>query len=120
MQLELSRVQTALRLSARPSELHLLREHPFAYVREVGGSNELVPGILDRAVISRAQRRAEIVDFKSDEIAANDEAALRARAESYRGQLESYRAALSRLEDLDPSRVSMRVCFVAAGRTLEL
>ena len=117
---ELSRDRAALRLGAQTSELRLLREQRFAFVRAGEPGMEVVQGVLDRAVVSRAQGRAEIVDFKSDALGACDEAALRERAESYRPQLELYREGLARLEGLEPERIGLRVCFVVPGRIFEL
>jgi len=117
---ELSRGPSALRLGAAAGELELLREQRFAFVRANESSGELVQGALDRAVVARAQQRAEIVDFKSDALPAGDLARLRARAEGYRPQLELYREALARLESLDPQRIELRVCFVAVGRSVVL
>jgi ATP-dependent exoDNAse (exonuclease V) beta subunit len=98
----------------------LLREQSFAFVQAAEHGGELVRGAFDRAVVSRAHKRGEIVDFKTDVVDPANEAQLRARAEAYRPQLELYRGALARLEALEESRIAMRVCFVGAGKTIEL
>ncbi|HTF91245.1 MAG TPA: UvrD-helicase domain-containing protein [Planctomycetota bacterium] len=120
VQHELSRAQSALRLSCEPGDLRLLRELRFAFVREAPSGRELVSGALDRAIVSRTTRRAAIVDFKTDQVASFDEAAMQERARSYRPQLELYRNALARLEQLDEAAIAMRICFVQSGRTIEL
>ncbi|HUR28073.1 MAG TPA: PD-(D/E)XK nuclease family protein, partial [Planctomycetota bacterium] len=98
----------------------LLREQAFAFVQAAEHGGEIVRGAFDRAVVSRAKRCGEIVDFKTDVVEPGNDALLQARAETYRPQLELYRGALARLEALEESRIAMRVCFVGAGRTVEL
>ncbi|MEO6709712.1 MAG: PD-(D/E)XK nuclease family protein, partial [Planctomycetota bacterium] len=127
VQHELSRAQSALRLGCGVDDLRLLREQRFAFVRESRsagegrpGARELVSGAIDRAIVSRTTRRAAIVDFKTDQVASFDEAALQGRARSYRPQLELYRNALARLEGLEEASIAMRVCFVQSGRSIEL
>ncbi len=117
---QLSRAEAAVRLGAHPEEIRLLREGRFAYLRDAQGGSELVQGAFDRAVISDAEKRAEIIDFKTDAIDSGDERSLRERAEKYRPQMELYRSALARLAGLDETRIAMRVCFVVAGRSVEL
>ena len=120
IQAELSRAEAAKRLAAQAGDLRLLREGRFAYLRDAEAGRELVQGAFDRALISDANRRAEIVDFKTEGLASEDERGLRARAEKYRAQMELYRSALSRREGIDESKIDLRVCFVAAGRTIRL
>jgi ATP-dependent helicase/nuclease subunit A len=127
----LSRVDAAARLARLAGEEgapagalpELHRERRFA--RRTDG--EVVTGVIDRLVLLRApadgQKRpgrvvaAEVLDFKTDEVA--DFAALEARAAVYDPQLEAYRDAVAGLYGLEPARVGGGLLFLAAGRLVE-
>lgn len=103
-------VRRALGRGGRPFQrLRVRREHPF--VRLVDG--RVQSGFIDRLVIESDDRgkpvRAEVIDFKTDAIEAAEAAV---HAETYRGQLQVYRAAAARLLNLEPAVVRMMVLFV--------
>jgi ATP-dependent exoDNAse (exonuclease V) beta subunit len=98
---ELSREQAAQRLGSSAGELVLLREHSFCFLRDSEQGRELVQGVFDRAVISRATGRAEIIDYKTERSAGDDPLAQREAAARYLPQMQLYRSALAMLEGLD-------------------
>lgn len=86
------------------------RELPF--VRRSAG--DLQTGSIDRVVVHRdgaTNSRAVIYDFKTDRIPVEE---AQKRAEHYRGQLETYRAAAAELFKLDPAAIECIVLFVTA------
>ena len=105
------------RAGADVRRLRVRREQPFA--RLVGG--RVQSGYIDRIVIELDNEGrpvcGRVIDFKTDAIEA-DEAA--EHAETYRGQLASYRAAAARLLNLDESAVRMTVLFVRCGIAVDL
>lgn len=115
----LSREATAKRLGTKPEELELMRERPFAQLTgEDGAAEALLHGAFDRAVVARSRGRAELVDFKTDELEGAE--AFSKRAEHYRPQLEAYRAALARITGLPKEAIGCRIAFVLAGRVVDL
>ena len=58
---------------------------------------------------------ADIVDFKTDSLSANDRQAQLNKVDNYRGQLDAYRPAVSQIYRLDPDRISARLAMVTAG-----
>jgi ATP-dependent exoDNAse (exonuclease V) beta subunit len=94
-------------------ELVLLREHSFCFLRHSEQGRELVQGVFDRAVISRATGRAEIIDYKTERSAGDDPLAQREAAARYLPQMQLYRSALAMLEGLDEQHIDLRVCFVS-------
>jgi ATP-dependent exoDNAse (exonuclease V) beta subunit len=110
---ELSREQAAQRLGSSAGELVLLREHSFCFLRDSEQGRELVQGVFDRAVISRATGRAEIIDYKTERSAGDDPLAQREAAARYLPQMQLYRSALVMLEGLDEQHIDLRVCFVS-------
>jgi ATP-dependent exoDNAse (exonuclease V) beta subunit len=98
----------------RGLRLEVEREWPFL-VRE---GDRIVSGQIDRLVLWYDGDRpwaADVIDFKTDRLEPGDAAALAARVEHYRPQLEAYRRALRRLFRLPVERVSARLVFVEPG-----
>jgi ATP-dependent exoDNAse (exonuclease V) beta subunit len=62
---------------------------------------------------------AHVIDFKTDAIAPGDDAALAARSEHYRPQLEAYRRAAANLGRLAERSVAVRLVFTCAGRVVD-
>lgn len=78
----------------------------------------ILRGQIDRLVVlfdRDTPVAAEILDFKSDLMDANDAAARQAKIALYRPQLEAYRSAVSGLYGLAADRVSTRLVFVESG-----
>jgi len=102
----------------RPGLVHprwqVWRERPFA-LREGDG---ILSGKIDRLVVLYDGDRAvaaDLIDFKTDRVSAEEPQSLEARVEHYRPQLEAYRRATARLLGLDEAQVSARLAFVEAG-----
>jgi ATP-dependent helicase/nuclease subunit A len=64
--------------------------------------------------------RAVVLDYKTDAVAADDEAALAQRIGFYRPQLEAYRRALMEMYRLRPEDVEARLIFLNAARVYTL
>ena len=96
-----------------------LGERPFA----IRDGDAILSGKIDRLVAlydGSELVAADVVDYKTDKLPADDPQALDVRAEVYRPQLDAYRRAASKLCRLAPERVSARLLFVGLGlvRTL--
>jgi ATP-dependent exoDNAse (exonuclease V) beta subunit len=90
------------------------REWPFL-VRE---GNQILSGQIDRLVLWYDGDRlvaADVIDFKTDRLAADNPVALADRIEHYRPQLAAYCSALTRLYRLAADQVSARLVFVEPG-----
>ncbi len=90
------------------------RERPFVLREE----DTILSGSIDRLVALYDGGRAvgaDVIDFKTDVLSAEDSAAIAARIEYYRPQLAAYRRAAARLLGLDPARVSARILFTELG-----
>ncbi len=93
-------------------ELH--RERSFA-VRDGDG---ILSGTFDRLVVLYDADRAvgaDVLDYKTDDVPADDPRAIDARVEQYRPQLEAYRRAAAAMLAIEPARVSARLLFVGPG-----
>lgn len=97
-----------------PLSLRVERELPF--VRRVG--DEIQEGIIDRVVLVERQGRvvgAEVLDFKTDGIGADDPEALAQRVEHYRPQIETYCDVIRERYGLQPADVPGMLVFLGAG-----
>jgi len=106
--------EVAKQLAAGPLELKVRNEQPFA-LRE---QNTVVTGFIDRLVLMYAGQTlvaADIIDFKTDAVPSDDQAALTAKVEYYRPQLNAYRRAVAKTTQLAPERISARLLLVAPG-----
>jgi ATP-dependent helicase/nuclease subunit A len=84
-------------------------------LREEGS---IINGTIDRLTVLYDGPRvvgADVLDFKTDQLPPGDPAALAARVEFYRPQLDAYRHAVARQFHLDASQVSARLAFVGLG-----
>jgi ATP-dependent exoDNAse (exonuclease V) beta subunit len=109
-----------LRRPAHDVTVH--RERSFAVLLPVReGGEELWSGSFDRLVLTREADRvvaADVIDFKTDAI--RSDAALHARVERYRPQLEAYRRVAATMFGLDPERVRALLAFVTPGAVIAL
>ena len=90
------------------------REWPFA----VRDGETILSGTIDRLVLLYDGDRpvaADVLDFKTDVVSADDPQAIAARVEEYRPQLAAYRRAVAALFHLAPARISARLVFVTPG-----
>jgi len=105
-------------LSRPEGDVDLWREKRFDIVLD----DQWVTGVFDRVAIVRGRDgrplSAAVLDFKSDEIASDAE--LTDAAERYRSQLSLYRSALSRMLELGPSQVMLRLLFTQPGKVHDL
>ncbi|MEX2467685.1 MAG: UvrD-helicase domain-containing protein [Gemmatimonadota bacterium] len=91
-------------------------ENELPFVRRIG--DEIQEGIIDRLVLVERDGRvveAEVLDFKTDRIAAGDAAALAGRAEYYRPQIEAYRTVIRDTYGLPDTDVRGKLLFLEAG-----
>jgi ATP-dependent exoDNAse (exonuclease V) beta subunit len=82
--------------------------------------NRFLSGSIDRLVVLRDEHdavAAEVLDFKTDAISGEDDIA--AKVQFYRPQLDAYRKAVARMYRIPGRRITARLVFVSAGRTLD-
>ena len=85
--------------------------------------DELLAGSIDRLVLVRRGGKliaAEVIDYKTDVIPDRDKAALAAKVEFYRPQIEAYRLAVSKLYRLDERAIGGRLVFMHSGDVCEI
>ncbi len=106
---------------APDEEAEVWRERRFAVLLPgEGGAEELWSGAFDRVVLRRRGREvsaAELVDFKTDELRADE---LDERAGFYRPQLVVYRRVLARMSGLPEERIATRLFFLSLDAPLEV
>ncbi|HEX5102552.1 MAG TPA: 3'-5' exonuclease, partial [Pirellulaceae bacterium] len=96
------------------AQLQVLREHPFA----IRDGDTLLSGSIDRLVLVRNGGHivaADILDFKTDELPLGDAAAIAARTQFYRPQIEAYASAVANIFRCARPAISMRLLFLNAG-----
>lgn len=107
-------------LAHPPGNVELWREKRFEVVME----SELVSGAFDRVVIHRDKEgqpvRAEIMDFKSSMVDADDEMGLARKVADYRSQMQAYRDALSKILGLRKEQIALHLLFTRAATVREL
>lgn len=99
--------------------LEVRNEFRFA-VRDEG---QLLTGSIDRLVLMIRDERvigAEIIDFKTDALMADDDGGIEKAVEHYRPQQEAYRTAVSRLFGLSTNQIRLRLLLVSPGLVREL
>jgi ATP-dependent exoDNAse (exonuclease V) beta subunit len=115
-------VAAALTKPAVPAGHTLHVAHELPYARSEDG--RIQRGYIDRLVVERDERGAavlaEIVDFKTDAVGPDDEAALAQAAKHHRPQLEAYRTVVGALHRLAGDAIAMRLVFVRPGRVVTL
>jgi ATP-dependent exoDNAse (exonuclease V) beta subunit len=101
------------RAGAATPQVH--NEQQFAVRTDAGG---IARGAIDRLVLFREAGRivgAEIIDFKTDALDADNPAAVAAKLEYYRPQVEAYRSGVARMYRLPREAISARLLFVSPG-----
>ncbi|MCA9076810.1 MAG: UvrD-helicase domain-containing protein [Planctomycetaceae bacterium] len=89
----------------------------------VAQQGELMTGNIDRLVLLRdgdSLVAAEVIDFKTDLIDAQNEVELRMRVEYYRGQLNAYATAVARTYGLTQDCISLQLVFVSRGTIVDV
>ncbi|MDA1005833.1 MAG: PD-(D/E)XK nuclease family protein, partial [Verrucomicrobia bacterium] len=104
--------------TSRKESIECWRERPFELLQD----GEWISGCFDRVVIVSGPGplplRATILDFKTDQVANEAEAAV--RAEHYRPQLRNYRACLAQLLGLARDRITAVALFTKLPLVIEL
>jgi ATP-dependent helicase/nuclease subunit A len=106
-----------------PAMQPLLVERERRFLVSDQDASKFWTGSIDRLVWLGAGEQtvaADVLDFKTDAVPAGDAAALQARVEFYRPQMEAYRQAVARLARLPQERVATRLVFTTFGRVVEL
>jgi ATP-dependent exoDNAse (exonuclease V) beta subunit len=115
------RPEIAAELAGAPPILEVFRERPFA----VRLRDTLLSGTFDRLLLIRngATRRivaAEVLDYKTDAVAASDPQAVANIVDRYRPQLSAYREAVRVMFGLPNQRVMTRLVVIEAGEVVEV
>lgn len=114
-------IRAVLSRSAYESELNPQVWNERTFVVRQGET--ILRGTFDRLVIlfdGDKPVRAEILDFKSDSLDAGDPAAVAAKQEHYRPQLEAYRSAVGQIYGLGDDGVTARLVFVEPGLVVDV
>ncbi len=111
-----SPISSALTAELRKKKLRaeVFNERRFV-VRE---EDRFLSGIIDRLVVLYDQDQAiaaDVIDFKTDAIDSTDTAAISAKLEFYRPQLDAYRRAVARMFRIPTRRITARLVLVSAG-----
>ena len=97
-------------------ECELWREQRFDVILKEAGQQIFLSGCFDRVQIftdsSGKPVRAEIIDFKSNEIQPEN---VQETADHYRLQMDSYRRALAQLLHLPPEKIATYLLFTRIG-----
>lgn len=105
-------------LSLPEGNIDLWREKHFEIIID----DQWITGAFDRVTVVRDSEgrpiKATVLDFKSGDISCDAE--LADSAEKYRSQLSLYRSALSRMLQISPSQVALRLLFTHPGRVYDL
>ena len=91
-------------------------ENELPFVRRVGP--EIQEGFIDRLVLVERNGRvvaAEVLDFKTDLVAPDDETGLTGRVEHYRPQIEAYCEVVRERYGLGEGDVEGRLVFLGSG-----
>ena len=119
--LESHGVRDVLSRARYDGELELWRERAFAARVGAQGEESLMRGRFDRVVVGRDDLGAiawcEVIDFKSEADPSGD---VRGAAESYRPQMEAYRAALMSMTGVRAEDVRLTLVFVDRGEVVTL
>ena len=119
-----SRYQDVSALGMPPAVQSVLAQHTLVPIVQnersfaVHDGEQLLTGFVDRLVLLQhgsAVVAAEIVDYKTDVLAADQPQKLTERAAFYAPQLNAYRRAVARLTRLAPDRIAAWLIFVEAG-----
>ena len=84
----------------------------------VHDNGKLVGGSIDRLVLLYDRDKlvaADVIDFKTDQLAADDPTAVAKKVAHYGPQLNAYRNAVATTFGLESERIAARLAFVSAG-----
>lgn len=94
-------------------------ERPFA----VRLDQQIVRGSIDRLVLIHEGKTlvaAEVIEYKTDDLAGSDEVRIGERVAAYQPQIAIYRRAVAQLTGLSPNRVFARLVLVGIDRDCEV
>ena len=115
-----NRPEICAELAATAPVVEVFRERPFA----VRLRDTLLSGTFDRLVLVRSKKTAitaaEVLDYKTDAVAAGDPPAIANIVARYRPQLSAYRQAVSTIYGLPPERVMTRLMLIDAEQVVEV
>src|SRR5690606_3163596 len=117
--LEQPQIRALLRRDAYPARATVEREISFLHRAQ----GRLVEGVIDRVVLLRESGRviaAQVLDYKTDSLEDGGTAALTARVEHYRPQMEAYRDAVAAWYRLPLERVTARLLFLEVPALVEV
>lgn len=99
---------------AQGNQFEVWRERPFV----IRNGDVVLSGKFDRVVVCMSAGRiaqADVIDFKTDAVAAEDCEGVERATQRYAPQLSAYRGAAARLLGLDSQQVGEKLVFVTAG-----
>lgn len=99
--------------------LQVENERGFAIYRQ----GKLISGSIDRLVTIRDDEKvlaADVIDFKTDMLPANDMTAINERVDHYRNQMHQYRLAVNQFYDLPKENISTRLFLLHFGRVIKV
>ncbi|HUS39880.1 MAG TPA: UvrD-helicase domain-containing protein, partial [Pirellulales bacterium] len=103
----------------KPLRVQVYPERSFAIYED----GQLIYGIIDRLVLLYDEQQlvaADVIDYKTDRLAADDPQALTKKVDHYRPQLEAYRKAVARTFRLPQEQIAARLAFVAEGKVADV
>lgn len=101
-------------IQAEPINLEVINERPFSVLAD----GRIISGTIDRLVLLSRNWQlvaADVVDFKTDAM-PDDPQEIEDKIEHYRGQLEAYVRAVSKIYHLPVNRISARLILLNLGR----
>lgn len=101
-------------LSKPDGQAKVFRELPFAF----RDNETMYRGVIDRLIISGCGTKAELIDFKTDNVEAGQEALFESKAKQYQSQLAIYQVAAAKFLKLQPAAVQTSLLFVASDRLI--
>lgn len=102
-------------VAAGHCDARVQNEAPFV-VDEEGA---VLRGTIDRLVLLQREDQvlaADVIDFKTDRLKGSD--GLDTKVEHYRGQLQAYSRAVTRLYGLGPGQIATRLVFLGSGQVV--
>jgi ATP-dependent exoDNAse (exonuclease V) beta subunit len=96
-----------------------VNERPFA----VRMDQAIVQGTIDRLVLIYEGDKllaAEVIDYKTDDLPAADDAAIERRVDEYKPQIQAYRRAVAQFTNLPQEKVFARLLMLGIDREFEV
>lgn len=113
------KLSSPLAKDAQSLQIDVFNERTFALQHD----EQLLTGSIDRLILWRRGKEvvaAEVIDYKTDTLAAGDRQALAEKVDFYRPQLQAYRQAVAQLYRLTEKQIRLRLFFLATGESSEV